>query len=330
MPAARRGGLTIHVALACLSSTLAARVTCAEQMQVGQINDMTLAIREHSTVLRSDGRTERAVPGLSLYPGDVVRVVPCQQSLGIVFADLDHDAVRLPDPHCEYRVTLQPPMQSSAKLEAAVERFFGLLFNRQAPPRPIPLYSQGRTLAPSAGGGLLIATPGVSPQEVFQRRQALLHQADAQTLTSSVHGLFVLWNPAAPPPYRLTISQNGHVMATQDVASDSDAVLTLPTALVASQPATLIVMAGSQTIDTISIAVVEPAQEPLAPGIVPADLGRPRSATLQGLWLLASGGPDWRLQALAHLQEGAGTNRDFQAARVLRGLVAGEWEPPTN
>jgi hypothetical protein len=326
----RRGGLMSCAALAWFSVALTVQVAAAQSVPVAQISDMTPAVRQGSTVQRYDGQIDHAVPGLPVYTDDVVRVVPCEPSLGIIFADLDHDAVHLPDMGCEYRVRRLPPLQPSAKVAAFLQGLFGLLFNRAPPERPIPTYSQG-TVSDNAGQGwILSSTPGVPPQSVLQRRQALLHQAGTQTLTNLVRRLYLLWNPVTPPPFKLTLSQNGKTMATLDVPSDIDAVLTLPTQLHSQQSATITIMAGDKTIETIAIAVVAAPDEPLAPGLTLSDVAQPAAATVQGLWLLANAGPAWRLQAMARLQESVAANQDFLAARVLRALAAGEWVPPAN
>jgi hypothetical protein len=297
------------------------------QAVVAQVGDIWGAARQDSTVTRQDGTHDRAVPGLSLYPGDIVRIVPCTPMLEIIFADMDRPGVRLPDPQCEYRVTRSPPMAPPRALGSLLQGIFGLLYSHLPPPRPIPTYSQGTDSAAQGTGGLLGSAPGIAWDALLRRRAALLTQVE-QKLSSATRSLFVLWNPVVQPPYRLTLTQHDAVVAMREVPADVDAVLELPTALHANEAATLTVVAGDRIVTTIAIAVVDPAAEPLADGLPPAARDDPRAATLQGLWLLAKGGPEWRLQAMAHLQASADVNGDFQAARVLRALISGEWEPP--
>jgi hypothetical protein len=312
----------------CVVVLLAVAPVHAQEIAVGQIGDIWGAARQNSSIMRQDGSIVSAAPGLPLYSGDIVRISPCQPLLEIIFEDMDRDAVRLPDPQCEYRVTRRPPMQPPAALGAVLHRLYGMLFSRSPPPRPIPLYSQGAGVPATAAGGMLTTAPGIPEDVLLRRRDALLNQSETQKLTSETKGLVVLWNPTMPSPYRLTLTQRGATVAVLDAQTDADAVLPLPNGLRASEAATLTVAAGDRIISTMSIAVVDPADEPLAPGLPPTGRDDPKAATLQGLWLLAKGGPEWRLQAMAHLQTSVDANGDFQAGRVLRALISGEWEIP--
>jgi hypothetical protein len=197
------------------------------------------------------------------------------------------------------------------------------LLNKAAPARPVPTFSQG-----AGPGGLLLSAAGMPTDELVRQRNQLLDQLKTQYLSSTTGELFVFWNPDAPPPYDVEMDQHGKIIARLEVRDEVDATLQLPIPLDLNQGVMLTVRAGGRVIRTFAITVVESTQEPLAPGLSPADRNDTRAATLQGLWLLTEGGIKWRLQAMAHLRKSASANQDFVAARVLRALISGEWEPP--
>jgi len=136
------------------------------------------------------------------------------------------------------------------------------------------------------------------------------------------------WQGGASTGNEIVVSAGGKIVGVaRQRGNFLDVVISVRRSLASNTRAEIQIKGPAGDSLKLPLLFIDPKEVPVPPGTNDVDRNNPGFETAQGLWLLSTGGPHWRVEALALLKRSATKNNDYIAARVYRAVISDEWSP---